>query len=100
GERLGVRPGGHNEDTDAPVSGLGELRARRPGKTDEKDHAVHLASHAVKVRIVGNVARTEVDEVFSNDTGDELEGVYRFPLPPSAQIERLALEVDGKLVEG
>ena len=47
----------HNPDTDAPVSGLGELRARRPGKTDEKDHAVHLASHAAKIRIAaGNQA--------------------------------------------
>jgi hypothetical protein len=105
GERLGAVSiagvgGAHNEDTDLPVSGLGELRARRPGKTDEKDHAVALASHNVKVRIVGNVARTEVDEVFSNETNDELEGVYRFPLPPDAQIERLALEVDGKLVDG
>ena len=90
----------HNEDTDAPASGLGELRARRPGKTDEKDHAVHLASHAVKVRIAGTVARTEIDETFANDTDDELEGIYRFPLPPGAQIERLALEVDGKLVDG
>ncbi len=102
GERVGAThsPGTHDPDTDAPVSGLGELRARRPGKTDEKDHAVHLASHAAKIRIVGNQAKTLVDETFSNDTGDDLEGVYRFPLPPSAQIERLALEVDGKLVEG
>lgn len=90
----------HNEDAEAPASGLGELRARRPGRTDEKDHAVHLAKHSVKVRIAGNVARTEIDEVFSNDTGDELEGIYRFPLPHGAQIERLALEVDGKLVDG
>lgn len=90
----------HNEDTEAPASGLGELRARRPGRTDEKDHAVRLAKHAVKVRIAGNVARTEIDEEFSNDTGDELEGIYRFPLPHGAQIERLALEVDGKLVDG
>ncbi|MEA2748921.1 MAG: hypothetical protein QOI41_3064, partial [Myxococcales bacterium] len=90
----------HNEDTEAPASGLGELRARRPGRTDEKDHAVHLAKHAVKIRIAGNVARTEIDETFSNDTSDELEGIYRFPLPHGAQIERLALEVDGKLVDG
>ena len=90
----------HNEDTEEPASGLGELRARRPGRTDEKDHAVHLAKHAVKIRIAGNVARTEIDETFSNDTADELEGIYRFPLPHGAQIERLALEVDGKLVDG
>lgn len=90
----------HNEDADAPASGVGELRAKKPGAKDEKDRAVRLASHAVKIRVAGNVARTEIDEVFTNDTNDELEGIYRFPLPPGAQIERLALEVDGKLVEG
>jgi hypothetical protein len=90
----------HNEDAEAPANGLGELRARRPGRTDEKDHAVHLAKHGVKIRIAGNVARTEIDETFSNDTSDELEGIYRFPLPHGAQIERLALEVDGRLVDG
>lgn len=90
----------HNEDADAPASGLGELRARRPGKTDEKDRAVHLAKHSVKVRIAGAVARTEIDETFANDTDEELEGIYRFPLPPGAQIERLALEVDGTLLDG
>lgn len=81
-------------------SGLGELRARRPGQTDETDRAVRLQSHAVKVRIAGNVARTEIDETFVNDSNDELEGIYRFPLPHGAQIERLALEVDGRLVDG
>lgn len=90
----------HNEDADAPVSGLGELRARRPGSTTEKDHAVRLARHDVKVRVVGNVARTEIDETFANDTDQELEGVYRFPLPPGALIEKLGLEVDGRMVDG
>jgi Mg-chelatase subunit ChlD len=89
------------EEVDAPVlRGLGELRARKPGQTKEKDRAVRLAKHAVKVRIVDVVARTEVDETFANDTDEELEGIFRFPLPPGAQIERLALEVDGKLIEG
>jgi ferric-dicitrate binding protein FerR (iron transport regulator) len=89
------------EEVDTPVlRGLGELRARKPGQTKERDRAVRLAKHAVKVRIVDVVARTEVDETFANDTDEELEGIFRFPLPPGAQIERLALEVDGKLIEG
>ena len=91
---LGVDP------ADAPLVGLGELRARRPGNTAERDQALHLASHAVKVRIVGNVARTEVEEVFRNDTGQELEGVYRFPLPPEGQVETLALDVNGQMELG
>jgi Mg-chelatase subunit ChlD len=89
------------EDIDSPVlRGLGELRARKPGQTKEKDHAVRLAKHAVKVRVVDVVARTEVDETFANDTDEELEGIFRFPLPPGAQIEKLSLEVDGKMVDG
>ncbi|MDP3273799.1 MAG: VIT domain-containing protein [Deltaproteobacteria bacterium] len=93
------------ESTEAPeqdsaVTGLGELRARRPGQSQEQDHAVSLVAHRVKVRIVGNLARTEIEEVFRNDTGNELEGIYRFPLPPEAQIERLALDVNGEMEQG
>jgi hypothetical protein len=80
--------------------GLGELRAKKPGQDAEQEGAVRLASHSVRVRIAGAVARTEIEEVFENQTSDVLEGIYRFPLPPDAQIERLALEVDGKLEEG
>lgn len=79
--------------------GLGELVARKPGGEDRVG-AVTLASHRVRVRIAGAVARTEVEEVFQNSTDEVLEGVFRFPIPPSAKIDRLALDVDGKLVEG
>jgi Vault protein inter-alpha-trypsin domain/FecR protein/von Willebrand factor type A domain len=85
---------------DALVRGLGELRARKPGSKGELNQAVRLTKHDVKVRVSGQIARTEIDETFSNDTGEVLEGIYRFPLPPDAQIERLALEVDGKMEEG
>jgi Mg-chelatase subunit ChlD len=80
--------------------GLGELIAKKPGESNERRGAVTLTSHAVRVRIAGAVARTEVEEVFSNQTDQVLEGIFRFPLPADAQIERLALDVDGKLEEG
>lgn len=92
--------GGRAEAHDTAVVGLGELRAKRPGSTAERDRAVHLERHAVKVRIVGNVARTEVEQVFRNDSGDTLEGIYRFPLPPDAQVEDLALDVEGRMESG
>jgi Vault protein inter-alpha-trypsin domain/von Willebrand factor type A domain/FecR protein len=94
----GVAPGASR--TGPGMAGLGELVARRPGKKDEKDRALHLATHAATIRISSSVARTTVEEVFSNDTGDDLEGIYRFPLPAGAKIEKLALDVDGKLVPG
>lgn len=84
----------------AALTGLGELRAKKPGEAQERAKAVRLSKHDVKVRIVDVVARTEIDETFTNDTDEELEGIFRFPLPPGAHIERLALEVDGKLIDG
>lgn len=88
------------EARDESTPGLGELRARRPGSSAERDQAVRLERHSVKVRIVGSVARTEIEEVFRNESGQTLEGIYRFPLPPEAQVEDLALDVDGRMESG
>jgi len=85
---------------DEPVVGFGELRARRPGNTQEREEIVRLTTHTVKVRVVGNVARTEIEEVFHNASGREMEGIYRFPLPPEAQVEDLALDVEGRMESG
>ncbi|HEV8549768.1 MAG TPA: FecR domain-containing protein, partial [Polyangiaceae bacterium] len=101
GDSLGWSDETFGEDARAlSTRGLGELRAKKPGQDSERAGAVTLASHQVRVRIAGVVARTEIEEVFENHTDDVLEGIYRFPLPPGAQIERLALDVDGKLEDG
>jgi hypothetical protein len=103
GEALGwsevIQPEADDEPEARPRA-LGELKAQKPGEKAERSGAVRLDSHTVRVKIAGSVARTEVEEVFTNQTDDVLEGIFRFPLPPDAKIERLALEVDGKLEEG
>lgn len=91
---------GEKPEEAAPPPGLGELRAKKPGQDNELTSAVTLASHKTTIRLAGAVARTEIEEVFQNHTDDVLEGIFRFPLPPDAKIERLALEVDGRLEEG
>jgi hypothetical protein len=53
----------------------------------------------VDVYIEDGVARTTIDQTFFNHTDYELEGVYSFPLPADAAIARLAMYVDGKLME-
>ncbi len=88
------------ESPEAAPRGLGELRAKKPGEKDERKDAVTLTRQKVKVRISGAMARTEIEQEFENHTDEVLEGIYRFPLPPGAQIERLALEVDGRWEEG
>jgi len=83
-----------------PVSrGLGRMTARVPGQTGVVE-GVHLASHAVNVVIRGGIATTTVEEVFENDTARLLEGRLVFPVPPDANVSRLALWVGDKLVEG
>ncbi|MEO8846730.1 MAG: VIT domain-containing protein [Kofleriaceae bacterium] len=85
---------------DQGLAGLGALRAYKPGESRDRDWKLALAKHDVKVRISGPIARTEITEVFRNDSPTQLEGVYQFPLPADAQIDGLALDVDNKFVDG
>lgn len=83
----------------AEPRGLGRMTARVPGQTDVVS-GVRLVSHHVEAVVRDGLARTEVEEVFYNDTARVLEGRYVFPLPADASISRLALWVNDKLVEG
>ncbi len=56
--------------------------------------------HRVMVDIRDQVATTEVDQVFFNDTRYDLEGIYIFPLPQEAAISEFAMYVDGERWEG
>jgi tetratricopeptide (TPR) repeat protein len=82
------------KQTDETTSGLGALRAYKPGEKRDRDWNLALANHEVKVRISGPVARTEITETFRNDSDTQLEGVYQFPLPADAQIDSLALDME------
>jgi Ca-activated chloride channel family protein len=84
---------------DSGPRGLGRMTARVPGRTDVVS-GVRLVSHDVDVVLRDGIARTEVEEVFQNDTSQVLEGRYVFPLPADASISRLALWVNDKPVEG
>jgi len=90
-------------EPDEVTSGLGALRAYKPGESRDRDWKLALAKHDVKVRIVGPIARTEITETFRNDSDTQLEGVYQFPLPADAQIDGLALDIKdapGGFLEG
>jgi len=95
------RPTGGVVEDGAAVTGFGTLKARKPGaRKDSPERSLRLADHQVKVNVQGLVARTEVTEVFANDTRSTLEGIYTFPLPPGAQIAALDLEVEGRWEHG
>jgi len=67
-----------------------------------RDCATYLAvrNHNVTVTIDNQVARTHVDETFTNASAYALEGTYIFPLPEDATISDFAMWVDGKRLEG
>jgi Ca-activated chloride channel family protein len=56
--------------------------------------------HHVKVEIVGQVAKTSVDQVFINHFGRDIEGTYIFPVPEGASVSDFALFIGGERVKG
>ncbi|MEO8433172.1 MAG: VIT domain-containing protein, partial [Acidobacteriota bacterium] len=64
----------------------------------------YLASPAldtdVVIRVSGIVARTEVAQRFRNGTGGCVEGIYVFPLPEGAAVDRLRMTIAGRIIEG
>lgn len=56
--------------------------------------------HHVEVTIEDQVATTRIDQMFRNEGETTVEGTYIFPLPEGASIQRFAMYVDGKPLEG
>ncbi len=61
---------------------------------------LELRSHAVNVVINNGFARTEVDQRFGNDTNQDREALYSFPLPRQASLSELSLWVNGQELLG
>ncbi len=59
-----------------------------------------LRKYHVDVHIEHGFARTTIDHTYFNHTSQRLEGTFHFPLPPDASLSRLAMYVNGKLMEG
>ncbi len=59
-----------------------------------------LRKYRIDVHIEDGFARTTIDQTYFNHHPWRLEGTFYFPLPPDASLSRLAMYVDGKLMEG
>jgi tetratricopeptide (TPR) repeat protein len=86
-----------SEDT-PPPPGFGTLSAKTPGTTKERPFL--LLSQNVTVTIEGELARTEVEEVFENPSDVVVEGSFKFTLPEGASVTRYAMYVKDTLMEG
>jgi len=60
---------------------------------------LEVVYHKVETTIKDQVATTAVDQVFHNPNNAVLEGEYIFPVPMNAQIDKFAMDIDGKTVE-
>ena len=54
----------------------------------------------INVDITGLIARVSVRQTFRNPGSEWAEGVYRFPLPVGAAVDRMRIETDGRILEG
>jgi ferric-dicitrate binding protein FerR (iron transport regulator)/tetratricopeptide (TPR) repeat protein len=59
-----------------------------------------LVKFHVDVHIEDGFARTTIDQTYFNSENSRMEGTFYFPLPPDASLSRLAMYVDGDLMEG
>ena len=77
--------------------GGGALVAVDPNGQQTK---LSLRNYGIDVYIKDGFARTTIDQTYFNHEQGRLEGTFYFPLPPDASISRLAMYVNGRLMEG
>ena len=62
--------------------------------------AAPKVSTEVAIEVHGMVARTRVTQVFHNPAAEFVEGLYVFPLPEKAAVDRLWMQVGERTLEG
>lgn len=67
---------------------------------DGRENLISMKQHHVDVTINNGFARTEVDQIFRSSATQDLEALYRFPLPEKASLSEVSLFVDGKELIG
>jgi tetratricopeptide (TPR) repeat protein len=75
----------------------GALVAVDPSGQEAK---LSLRKYHIDVHIEDGFARTTIDQTYFNHDPWRMEGTFYFPLPPDASLSRLAMYVDGNLMEG
>src|SRR5215470_8205133 len=66
----------------------------------EETFGAPLVSTEVSFRVAGMVARARVVQTFHNPRDGWYEGVYVFPLPEKAAVDRLRLRIGERVIEG
>ena len=72
------------------------LQSSTPGRYIEAP----LVAADVKMDIAGPIIRTKLTQRFTNPTQQWVEGVYAFPLPEGAAVDRLKIIIGDRFIEG
>lgn len=76
-------------------TGIGRLYARYPNWEDSPIFNLRIKTLSTSVTIRDQLAVTNVDQEFANDTWGRLEGFYVFQLPDGANVNEMALWING-----
>ncbi|MDX1381822.1 MAG: VIT domain-containing protein, partial [Xanthomonadales bacterium] len=68
--------------------------------TNDVRHTALALDTQIAVDVTGLSARVAVRQKFRNDGTDWTEGLYRFPLPDGAAVDRMTIQVGERLIEG
>lgn len=69
-------------------------------KSDKHEYTQLAINTGIEVDITGLVARVQVTQHFTNNNDGWAEGVYRFPLPQGAAVDRMQIKVGERILEG
>ncbi len=76
--------------------GVGSLEVRQ----GDGNTPLQLRNLSVSVKIAGGMAITEVEHTFFNPSDSQMEGTFRFPAPDGVMVTGLAMEMNGRMMEG
>jgi len=92
---IAIRPAGAEYTTPAEMQAGGLLMRMQDGFA-----TATLLNTDVDIQVNGLVARVSVKQEFRNDGNNWVEGVYVFPLPDKAAVDRLRLHIGERFIEG
>ncbi|MCU0675689.1 MAG: hypothetical protein MUE69_23215 [Myxococcota bacterium] len=81
-------------------SAIGALTGRIPDEVGLARWPLVVRRMDVNVRVVGDLAITEIEQEYFNPASEVVEGLYRLRVPEGAVLQRFAVDRDGRLVDG
>ncbi|MEM9067180.1 MAG: VIT domain-containing protein [Myxococcota bacterium] len=79
---------------------IGALTGRVPNAIGRARWPLVIQRLNVSVRVVNNLAITEVEQVFFNPASEVVEGLYQIAVPDGAVLQRFSVDRNGRLVDG